>query len=70
MARVAAIGESVRVQGLRLAGVIVLPAEGPEEARANWESLPPDVTVVVLTPRAAAALDGDLRTRLTVVMPP
>jgi len=49
MGRVAAIGESVRVQGFALAGVLVLPGEGPEEARASWGGLPSDVDVVILT---------------------
>ncbi|MEZ5115008.1 MAG: hypothetical protein R2737_01960 [Candidatus Nanopelagicales bacterium] len=72
MARVAAIGEAPRVQGLGLAGVLVLPAEDAEQVRARWSSLPADVAVVVLTPRASDALVGRPRTgdRLTVVMPP
>jgi len=74
MGRVAAIGEAVRVQGLRLAGVQVLPGEEPAEVRASWAALPDDVAVVVLTPAAAAALDpdrsADRLTRPTVVMPP
>ncbi len=70
MGRVAAIGEAVRVQGLALAGVIVLPADGPAEARASWAALPPDVEVVILTPRAAGALDSERTGPLEVVMPP
>jgi vacuolar-type H+-ATPase subunit F/Vma7 len=70
MGRVAAIGEAVRVQGLSLAGVLILPAEGADEVRARWRDLPTDVEVVILTPRAQAAL-GTLRTGpLAVVMPP
>jgi hypothetical protein len=70
--RVAAIGEAARVQGLGLAGALVLPAETAGQARRQWADLPPDVVVVVLTPSASAALDAG-RTHggpLTVVMPP
>ncbi len=58
MGRVAAIGESVRVQGLALAGVLVLPGDDAEQARASWSALPTDVDVVILTPPASDAL-GD-----------
>jgi vacuolar-type H+-ATPase subunit F/Vma7 len=54
--RVAAIGAEVAVQGFGLAGALVLPADGPDEARAAWRSLPADVVVLILTPDAAAAL--------------
>ena len=71
MGRVAAIGESVRVEGLALAGVLVLPAEDADAVRTRWADLPDDVAVVMLTARAAAALsDGPGSRRLTVVMPP
>ena len=72
MARVAAIGERVRVQGFRLAGALVFDAEEPTTVRAAWDGLPVDVAVVVLTPASAAALGRDLDAtkRLTVVMAP
>ena len=86
MSRVAVIGEGVRVQGFVLAGALVFVAEDPAGARAAWRSLPPDVAVAVLTPRAAdwlrdvtggdagrAAPPDGLRRRpgmLPVVMPP
>ena len=72
MARIAAIGEWVRVQGFRLAGALVYEAEGPSAVRAAWDGLPVDVVVVVLTPASAAALDvgHDAANRLTVVMAP
>lgn len=70
MSRIAAIGESVRVGGLGLAGVLILPGDDPEAVRKSWAALPTDVTVVVLTPSAAAVLDDQLTARLTVVMPP
>jgi hypothetical protein len=53
MSRVAVIGEGVRVQGFVLGGALVFAAEDPAGARAAWRSLPPDVEVAVLTPRAA-----------------
>jgi len=70
MGRVAAIGEAVRVQGLALAGVLVLPGEEPAAVRASWAALPSDVAMVMLTPLAAGALGEQRLTRLTVVMPP
>ncbi|MGB8385023.1 MAG: hypothetical protein WCG47_27925 [Dermatophilaceae bacterium] len=70
MGRVAAIGESVRVEGLGLAGVLILPGDDPEEVRSSWAALPTDVAVVVLTPSAAEVLDDERLARLTVVMPP
>jgi vacuolar-type H+-ATPase subunit F/Vma7 len=70
MARVAVIGEQVRVEGFGLAGALVVPASGEAAVRAAWEALAADVAVVLLTPLAAAAL-GELAPghRLTVVMP-
>ena len=72
MARVAVVGEQVRVQGYALAGAQVLVAEDAPAVRAAWASLDGDVAVVVLTDRAAAALGDELERRwpLTVVMPP
>ncbi len=73
MSRVAVIGEEVRIQGFVLAGVAAHPAETDEEARLAWRSLGDEVAVVILTPRAADHLAGQLRQRpdvLTVVMPP
>jgi vacuolar-type H+-ATPase subunit F/Vma7 len=70
MGRIAAIGESVRIEGLGLAGVLVLPGDDPDEVRNSWATLPTDVAVVVLTQSAAALLDDERRDRLTVVMPP
>ena len=69
MGRIAAIGESVRVQALALAGVLVLPGDGDEESRTSWRELPPDVELVILTPEAAAAV-GDGTGPLRIVMPP
>jgi vacuolar-type H+-ATPase subunit F/Vma7 len=73
VSRAAVIGETVRVQGYALAGAVVYPAEDAGQARAAWQSLPPDIAVVVLTARAAAWLGDAPRRRdgvLPVVMPP
>jgi vacuolar-type H+-ATPase subunit F/Vma7 len=71
MAKIAVIGEGVKVLGFGLAGAIVLPAEGPEAVLAAWLSLGEDVAVVVLTSRAARTLAGRTASwPLTAVMPP
>jgi vacuolar-type H+-ATPase subunit F/Vma7 len=74
MARVAVLGEQVRVQGFALAGALVLEAGDAAQVRAAWASLPGDVAVVVLTPRAARALQDHpppgAGLPLTVVLPP
>lgn len=73
MSRAAVIGESARTAGFALAGALVFPAENADEVRAVWASLPADVAVLVLTPRAAACLGTAPRVRrdvLLVVMPP
>lgn len=70
MGRVAAIGEVTRVQGFALAGVLMLPGDTADDARASWAALPSDVEVVILTPQAAAALTATRSGPLTVVMPP
>ena len=70
MGRVAAIGEAHRVQGLRLAGVLVLPGEDGAEVRSSWASVTDDVSVVMLTPAAAETLEAVRHDRLTVVLPP
>jgi len=79
MARAAVIGEATRTAGFALAGAVVLVAENPDEARAAWRSLPADIAVLVLTPRAAAWIGeapptspspSTRRDVLLVVMPP
>ncbi|MGB7982053.1 MAG: hypothetical protein WCF36_14830 [Candidatus Nanopelagicales bacterium] len=69
MGRVAAIGQTVRTQGLSLAGVMVLPGEDATQVRDSWAALPEDVEVVILTPEAFAALVPSRVGPLTVVMP-
>ncbi|WP_338674838.1 V-type ATP synthase subunit F [Streptomyces sp. SCSIO 30461] len=68
----AAIGEQVRVAGLALAGVTVLIAEEPDAVRRAWQSLPHDVTLVIVTPAAADTLGQamlDSARPLAAVMP-
>jgi vacuolar-type H+-ATPase subunit F/Vma7 len=72
MQRIAVVGERLLVEGYLLAGALGVVAETPEEAVESVASLPGDVGVVLLTPAAAAALNGNahlLRDRLTAVMP-
>lgn len=71
--RIAVLGEHARVEAYSLGGALISPADGAQEVRAAWDSLDDRVKVVVLTPAAAAALDGAYDRRpgiLTVVMPP
>ena len=74
MGRIAVIGERARVQGFALAGATTHETGDADAVRQAWASLPADVDVVVLTPLAAAALDGELTDPalevLPVVMPP
>lgn len=73
MSRAAVIGEPARTAGFVLAGALVFPAETRDEVRAAWASLPADVAVLILTPRAAGWLGVAPRTRrdvLLAVMPP
>lgn len=72
MGTVAALGEHMRVRGFALAGVEVFAAEGGEDVRAAWRSLPEDVSLVIVTPAAAGALGAELEEArfLTAVMPP
>jgi vacuolar-type H+-ATPase subunit F/Vma7 len=54
--RVAVLGERALVEGYALGGARVLPADSPEEVRAAWATLAPDVAVLLLTPAAAGVL--------------
>lgn len=73
MARIAAIGERHRIEALGIAGVDARQAASTEEdAVIAWRDLPPDVAVLILTPKAAAALGGRIEERrdlLVTVMP-
>jgi vacuolar-type H+-ATPase subunit F/Vma7 len=69
---VAALGEQALLEGFRLAGVSVYPAETDDEVRRAWTALPGDSAVVILTPRAAGALGAvlaDSHAPMTVVLP-
>jgi vacuolar-type H+-ATPase subunit F/Vma7 len=72
VSRIVAIGETERLRGFAFAGVEVIAAESPAAARAAWQALAPDVALVILTPDARAALEGDqldpLGERLWAVM--
>jgi vacuolar-type H+-ATPase subunit F/Vma7 len=71
MARAAAIGEALEVEGYALAGVTVLPADSQEEAAAAWAALPADTALLIMTTSAADWLGLQLAERpeiLTVVM--
>lgn len=60
MSHVAVIGAQPAVQGYGLAGALVRVADDPEAVRRAWQTLPADVSVVVLTRAAQAALSGHL----------
>lgn len=66
-----ALGERSLLHGFGLAGVVLSVAETDEEVRMGWAALPPEVGMVILTPRAARALDGipDSQSPLTAVLP-
>jgi vacuolar-type H+-ATPase subunit F/Vma7 len=69
----AVIGEALSVEGYALAGAVVRPAESQDEARAAWQSLPPDTVLLIMTASAAGWLAAETAGRpdvLTVVMPP
>jgi vacuolar-type H+-ATPase subunit F/Vma7 len=65
------LGEEGRIAAFALGGATVTPAEDPEAVRRAWDALPDDVSLVVLTERAAAALRGERLSHeaLRVVMP-
>jgi vacuolar-type H+-ATPase subunit F/Vma7 len=72
MARIAVIGEPLRVYGYGLAGALTCPVSDQAEALSAWRELPGDVAVVVLTSTAAAWLGDELTSRpgvLHAVMP-
>ncbi len=71
MGSVVVLGEAGRIAAFALGGAIVTPADDPEAVRRAWDALPDDVSLVVLTERAAAALQGQRlgHEALRVVMP-
>ncbi|HEY5187297.1 MAG TPA: hypothetical protein VIM19_20920 [Actinomycetes bacterium] len=74
MGGVVAIGTRGRVQAFALAGVDWRDATTPADIRAAWASLPQGTVLVLLTPEARQALDGELATvsgrPLWVELPP
>ncbi len=72
MARVAVLGEPLRIGGYGLAGALLCPARDQPEALRAWRELPGDVAVAVLTPQAASWLGDELADRpdvLTALLP-
>lgn len=67
MARVAVIGEPLRVCGYGLAGALTCPVSDQAEAVSAWRELPGDVAVVVLTSSAASWLGDELSSRPDVL---
>jgi vacuolar-type H+-ATPase subunit F/Vma7 len=68
---VVVIGEPALVSGYAMAGATTMPAQGADEVRRAWDSLPSGTTLVILTAAAAAASGGRLSEAdpLTAVMP-
>jgi vacuolar-type H+-ATPase subunit F/Vma7 len=56
VSRVVAIGSGLELAGYALAGVEVAEADDSEAVRRAWESLDEDVSLLLLTRDAAAAL--------------
>lgn len=63
MARIAVIGEPLRVYGYGLAGAVTYLVSDHAEAVEAWRELPNDVAVVVFTSTAASWLGGELASR-------
>lgn len=65
------LGDPAVVRGWGLAGLLVVDAAGAEQARAGWDALPPDVSLVILTAAAAEALRAELPAseRMVAIMP-
>lgn len=56
MSRVVAIGERRYLEGFELAGVSIIAADDPHDARAAWSGLDSDVAVAILTRAAQEAV--------------
>ena len=72
MTLVVALGEKVLLDGFGLAGAAVHAAETDDDVRRVWAGLAGRAGVVVLTPRAAAALGpalADPRAPMVAVLP-
>jgi vacuolar-type H+-ATPase subunit F/Vma7 len=67
-----ALGEYALVKGYALVGVVIIPAETPDDVRRAWQQIGNSVSVVIVTPRAARALGNalaDPSSPLSVVLP-
>jgi vacuolar-type H+-ATPase subunit F/Vma7 len=62
MGTVAVLGQPAVVRGWGLAGLLVLDAADAAQTRAAWAALPAEVSLVILTGSAAAALQPELAT--------
>jgi hypothetical protein len=67
MARVAVIGEPLRINGYGLPGAILCPATDQAEAVLAWRDLPDEIDVAVLTPSAARWLASEIARRPRVL---
>jgi vacuolar-type H+-ATPase subunit F/Vma7 len=67
VARVAVIGEPLRIYGYGLAGAVLCPVSDQAEAALAWRDLPDDVAVAVLTPSAARWLASETARRPSVL---
>lgn len=72
MARIAVIGEPLRICGYGLAGAVLCPASDQAGAVRAWREMPQDVAVAVLTLSASDWLRDEIAERpgvLPVVLP-
>jgi hypothetical protein len=72
MARVAVIGEPLRIHRYGPTGATLCPAADAAEAVLAWRDMPDDVEVAVLTPNAARWLASEIARRpgvLPVLLP-
>jgi hypothetical protein len=67
MARVAVIGEPLRIHGYGLPDAILCPATDQAEAVLAWRALPDDIDLAVLTPSAARWLASEIARRPEVL---
>jgi vacuolar-type H+-ATPase subunit F/Vma7 len=63
VARAAVIGEPLLIYGYGLAGALLCPASDQVAAVRAWKELPADVSVAILTARAASWLADELAGR-------
>lgn len=63
MSRIVAIGKRERIEGLSLAGVEIVAAEGEEEVRDAWNTIGRNVGVLILTHEAESILSECLISR-------